>query len=170
MKKSKHAKPPKPPSTFYVERPVFPGEVQIGPCKVPAAFAKIVVSTDRFSVDVEGFASKANVRIRKQYEGIYAYLVLGWAYGLTHTHMIEIEFKDRHATDVDLAIALGKLRRCYCAERCLDADMHNDEKSTRELLAVLELRKTVAEANGIPLDGTPENEAKIDAVLSEATS
>jgi hypothetical protein len=59
---------------------------------------------------------------------------------------------------------LRQTRRCYCNE-CLDTDMEESDLPLSQLAIEMRLRATVAKANGIPLDGTDENEARIDDKL-----
>lgn len=99
----------------------------------------------------------------------YAYLNPGWACRET-LHLVEAEFVSRSATVDDIRRAVREqTRRCYC-ETCLCADEEGATDEARKVASVLRVRRTLAGANEIPLDGSDENEAKIDKLISEADS
>lgn len=130
--------------------------------------------------DVEKFAGHASRGGDPEvsHDKIFAYLVVGWAYqnqaeldADKFAHMIECDYETRDATDADLEKALAQVRRCYC-ERCLDSEMHSPkersaltQKTPRELVELLNLRKLIADANKIPVDGHPTHETAIDKLL-----
>ncbi|MFZ2152087.1 MAG: hypothetical protein WAV09_03205 [Minisyncoccia bacterium] len=145
--KQKRRLPAKPEQTCH-----FP----LANITIPARFEDIVTDVDPLRPD------GAHLEI-------CAYLALGWNVGGDRdTHMIELSNPKRDVIEADLVATLETIRRCYCS-RCLDPDMHDGKKKTLELLMSLELRATVAEANKIPLDGTPEHEAQIDKLLTLET-
>ena len=67
-------------------------------------------------------------------------------------------------TQKELETKLRASRRCYC-EQCTDEDFVNSNLPRTAEGEVHHLRRVLAEANKIPLDGSEENEAKIDALL-----
>lgn len=108
-------------------------------------------------------------------EATMIYLSVGWNLGGdTETHMIELTSgtpggRGGHVTPTQIREALANTRRCYC-ERCLDRDSHSmKDRKVAQLIEVLSVRKTIADANSIPTDGHPDNEAKINRLLEAAT-
>jgi hypothetical protein len=98
----------------------------------------------------------------------YAYLNPGWACRET-LHLVEAEFVSRNATIGDIRRAVQEqTRRCYC-DTCLCTDEAGTTEEARKVAGVLRVRRTLAGVNGIPLDGSDENEAKIDKLILEAS-
>lgn len=86
------------------------------------------------------------------------------------SHDQELNVLRQDGKNVTVAFIRGALRRetvrCYC-DRCCSPHRLDDEETAR-LRTVLELRRNIARANGIPVDGEPENETRIDEVINNA--
>lgn len=99
---------------------------------------------------------------------VHIYFRVGWNNaGDTSEHMADIEPKKREPTQADVLKALKAMRRCYCLS-CRDGEVHNAEN--QQAVEAINLRARVAEANGIPTDGDPAHEAKIDKLLTVEAS
>ena len=97
-------------------------------------------------------------------------LDLGWRVNSESDYDYDHEFSvfdedGKNITPEHLTSALrDRVVRCYC-EACL-GETHLDDERMARARTVLELRRAVAKANRIPLDGSAENEAKLDEILS----
>ena len=96
-------------------------------------------------------------------------LDVGWSDGAPagafKRHSVEV--LDPTGKNVTLTQVIDDLRkavRCYCVECTIHT--HLDSERIRLLRETLELRRNVARNNGIAQDGRPDNEARIDAILT----
>lgn len=135
--------------------------VFVGKVLVPRTYEERIHSTDVIDLD-----RSAGTRPEETERATMIYLCVGWNLsGDTETHMIEMKGESPKL----LALELANTRRCYC-ERCLDRDSHSmKDRKVAQLIEVLSVRKTIADANSIPTDGHPDNEAKINRLLEAAT-
>ncbi len=140
---------------------VEPGTVAFNEYEVPEKYAVRLHSIDSFKTDQHGPYGRSGTFLV-----IFAYLRVGWNLdGDQQHHMIELEYTGRDAKQEDVRLALTRTRRCYC-ETCRDPESHSKkDRGVMQAIELTNLRATVAEANQIPLDGSDENEAKIDALL-----
>ena len=97
-------------------------------------------------------------------------LDVGWSDGSPageyRRHSLEVLNHDgKNITPTEVVDALRwESRRCYCVECTIGT--HLDSPRIQLVREQLELRRGVARANGIALDGRTENEKKIDAILN----
>ena len=139
----------------------------------------------RFAADVKGWFAKLAPELKTRLyqrsdvrlygngtkgDPICAELVLeiGWRVNDSsdYDHTFSVVDEDgKNITAEHLTSALrDRVVRCYC-EACLVESSLDDERMTR-IKTVLELRRAVAKANRIPLNGSAENEAKLDEILN----